>query len=165
MFTSSSLPEWCIIVKLGHANVPIALWWNGRHPTWTRSWSSGKTCSLHAVVFAMNSSANSSLGYSPYEIIFSQHPLFPLSRPSPDLQLESLPHDLQSYMKVKDKKLQHVWQTVHGNATRAQEKCWAGSMQRQIYGGPKLPTLVPVKVATITLRVATITLRVATITI
>ena len=72
---------------------------------------------LPSVAFAMNSSVNSSLGYSLHEIVFWESPTFPLSSPSRDLQLQD--RDLQlnselclqdrhSYMKEHAKKLDTI---------------------------------------------------------
>ena len=46
---------------------------------------------LPAIIFAMNSSVNSSLGYSAFEIIFGQRPKFPLTNNLIPEQLETCP--------------------------------------------------------------------------
>lgn len=70
----------------------------------------------------MNSSVNSSLGYSPFEIVFSQRPKFPLAPQHAQLQLETLPKDLHSYMRSKSKKLEFIREIVLENATKAKGK-------------------------------------------
>ena len=77
---------------------------------------------LPSIVFAMNSSVNSSLGYSPHEIVFGERPKFPLSTPTRDIQLESLPRDLHSYVKDQAKRLETIRAIVRDKTLKSQQK-------------------------------------------
>ncbi len=52
---------------------------------------------LPAVIFSINCSVNSTVGYSPYEIIFARRPQFPLAN-IPTSVLTSVPKDMHTYL-------------------------------------------------------------------
>jgi hypothetical protein len=55
---------------------------------------------LDCVAFAMYNAVNSSLSYSPFEVVFSQRPRFPMFF-SPKDTFQSLPSDTQQYLTNK----------------------------------------------------------------
>ena len=77
---------------------------------------------LPSTVFSMNSSVNSSLGYSPPEIVFAERPKFPLSTPTRDIQLESIPRDLHSYVKDQARRLETIRAIFRDNTLKSQQK-------------------------------------------
>ena len=66
---------------------------------------------VNSVAFSMNNSVNSSMGYSPFEIIYGQRPKFPLSANSYSLDLKSVPKDFHSYLEQKEQVLTFVRKT------------------------------------------------------
>lgn len=76
---------------------------------------------VNSVVFSMNNSVNSSMGYSPFEIIFGQRPKFPLSADKYSLDLKSLPKDLHSYLERKEQVLNSVRQDVKDHLIKSKE--------------------------------------------
>ena len=70
---------------------------------------------LPSIVFAINQSVNSTLGYSPFEVVFGYRPRFPLSPVSLTGNLHSLPKDCQEYMASFLEKLRTIRTEVQNN--------------------------------------------------
>jgi hypothetical protein len=81
---------------------------------------------LDSVVFAMNNAVNSSLGYSPFEVVFSQRPRFPMVV-SPKDTFQSLPSDTQQYLTNKIALLQEIRDHVKENIVQYQATMTANS--------------------------------------
>ena len=75
---------------------------------------------LPAIVFAMNTSVNATLGFSPYEIIFGQRPKFPLTNPL--LNFDTLHKGIQMYMKEHAEKLSVIRTIAKENALKRSNK-------------------------------------------
>jgi hypothetical protein len=75
---------------------------------------------LSAIVFAMNSAVNASLGFSPYEILFGQRPKFPLTTQLPNF--ENFHKDIKSFMKGHIEKLEIIRQMTKENALDKKKK-------------------------------------------
>ena len=77
---------------------------------------------LPAIVFSINSSVNSSTGFTPFEIIFGQRPRFPLAHQLEGPDFRSLPPDTHTYVKAQAKKLTRIREEVRENSMKAQSK-------------------------------------------
>ena len=77
---------------------------------------------LPAIVFAMNSSVNSSVGYSPFEIVYGQRPKFPLAEIIPHSELQTLPKDMKTYLLNHNRKLITIREHLKQNALKSQDK-------------------------------------------
>ena len=75
-----------------------------------------------AITFAMNSSQNSALGYSPFEVIFGQRPKFPLTNNLIPKDLQTLPKDVRSYVSLQREKLKTIQEHMKQNITESQVK-------------------------------------------
>ena len=73
------------------------------------------------VVFSMNNSVNSSLGYSPFEIIYGQRPKFPPSANSYSLDLKSVPKDFHSYLEQKEQILNVIRNDVKDHLVKTKQ--------------------------------------------
>lgn len=80
---------------------------------------------LPAVVFAMNTSANSSSGFSSYEIIYGQRPKFPLTNPIRNF--ETMNKGIQTYMKEHTEKLNVIRKIAKENVDYKAEKMVASA--------------------------------------
>lgn len=74
---------------------------------------------VNSVVFSMNDSINTSMGYSPFEIIYGQRPKFPLSANSYSLDLKSVPKDFHSYLEQKEQVLTFVRKDVKDHLVKS----------------------------------------------
>lgn len=72
------------------------------------------------MVFAMNTSANSSSGFSSYEIIYGQRPKFPLTNPIRNF--ETMNKGIQTYMKEHTEKLNVIRKIAKENVEYKAEK-------------------------------------------
>lgn len=72
------------------------------------------------MVFAMNTSANSSSGFSSYEIIYGQRPKFPLTNPIRNFG--TMHKGIQTYMKKHTEKLNVIRKIAKENAEYKSEK-------------------------------------------
>ena len=77
---------------------------------------------LAPIVFSMNNTVNSSLGYSPHEVVFGQRPRFPLSPTSLGPELSTLPVDCHHYIKAHHKRLQVIREEITHNVEHAKSK-------------------------------------------
>ena len=77
---------------------------------------------LHAVVFSMNSSVNSTLGFSPYEIVFGMKARFPLSSPMQMFDISAVPKEYKSYIKHQSDILDTIRNQVRLNTESAHAK-------------------------------------------
>lgn len=75
---------------------------------------------LPAVVFALNTSANSSSGFSSYEIIYGQRPKFPLTNPIRNFK--TMHKGLQTYVKEHTEKLNVIRKISKENVEYKSEK-------------------------------------------
>ena len=76
---------------------------------------------LPMIVFSMNNAVHSTTQYSPFEIVFSHRPQFPLSgKLDPDLN--SVSPDVQRYVKNCSVQLQAIRKQVHENVKDSQAK-------------------------------------------
>lgn len=71
-----------------------------------------------AIVFSMNNATNSSMGYSPFEVVYAKRPKFPLSPNTADLK--SVPKDLQSYISQKQNTLSIIRDEIKKNVSASQ---------------------------------------------
>lgn len=71
---------------------------------------------LHGVVFSMNNTPNSSLQYSPFEIVFGTRPKFPLSLHVKETDFSTIPKDCHTYLKQHVEKLMTIRTEVEKNA-------------------------------------------------
>lgn len=74
---------------------------------------------LQFVLFAMNSSVNNSLGYSPFEVIYGHRLQFPLTPFSRDINFNSIPKDCHSYMERHLRDLDTIRQEIRTNSSHA----------------------------------------------
>jgi putative transposase len=74
---------------------------------------------LPPIVFSINNTVNSSLGYSPHEIVFGQRPRFPLSPDSLGADLSTLPANYHHYIKSHNKRLQVIRTEITSNVEEA----------------------------------------------
>ena len=77
---------------------------------------------LPAIVFSMNNTVNSTLGYSPFEVIYAKRPHFPLSSHIPETCFTTIPNNMHSYIKQHIKSLNVIREQVKQNAVQAQTK-------------------------------------------
>ena len=78
---------------------------------------------LPSIVFAMNNAANSATGYSPFEIVFSRRPKFPLNiAAAADTPNTSLPRDVDSYLASKFELMKEIHSGVVDNISQSQDK-------------------------------------------
>ena len=76
---------------------------------------------VNSVVFSMNNSVNTSMGYSPFEIIYGQRPKFPLSANSYSFDLKSVPKDFHSYLEQKEQVLTFVRKDVKDHLVKSKQ--------------------------------------------
>lgn len=76
---------------------------------------------LPMIVFSMNNAVHSTTQYSPFEIVFSHRPQFPLSGVL-DPDLNSISPDVQQYVQMCSKQIQTVRAQVHDNVRQSQLK-------------------------------------------
>lgn len=77
---------------------------------------------LPCIIFSMNNTVNSSLGYSPYEIIYGKRPSFPLSGHCQPSNLNSLPQDCHAYVKQLADRLNLIREEVKEHSLLSQLK-------------------------------------------
>ena len=77
---------------------------------------------LPAITFSMNNSVNTSLGYSPFEIIYGQRPKFPLTSHLPDANFDTIPNDMHSYLKQLTNKLDIIRNNIKETSEKSQLK-------------------------------------------
>ena len=77
---------------------------------------------LHGVVFSMNNTPNSSLQYSPFEIVFGTRPTFPLSLHVKETDFSTIPKDCHTYLKQHVEKLMTIRTEVEKNALNSKIK-------------------------------------------
>ena len=75
----------------------------------------------------MNSTVNSSLGYSPYEIVFGTRPTFPLSAATETESLGSIPLDSQAYVRSLSNRLDLIRAQALDNNVKAQNSMIANA--------------------------------------
>lgn len=71
-----------------------------------------------AIVFSINNAVNSSLGYSPFEIVYAQRPKFPITPIVSDLH--AIPRDHHVYLKQKQAVLDMLRQDVYDHVQVSQ---------------------------------------------
>ena len=71
---------------------------------------------ISSVVFSMNSSVNSSLDYSPFEIVYGKRPSFPLSTVKYDANAKDIPPNVQTYMHEITQKIHQIRDIVKENS-------------------------------------------------
>jgi len=74
---------------------------------------------LPPIVFSINNTVNSSLGYSPHEIVFGQRPRFPLAPDSLASDLSTVPANSHHYIKSHHKRLQVIRDEITATAEKA----------------------------------------------
>ena len=74
---------------------------------------------LNAIVFSMNSSIHSTLGFSPFELVYGMKPRFPLSNPIQLFDISSVPQDYQSYIKQQRSTVEKIREQVKLNTEKA----------------------------------------------
>ena len=77
---------------------------------------------LPGIIFLMKNTDNSSLGYSPFEIIYGRRPSFPLSQHSRNSDLNTIPTDYSEYLIRFTNRLQIIRDEVKQNTLISQEK-------------------------------------------
>ena len=77
---------------------------------------------LSSVTFAINQSVNSTLGYSPFEIVYGSRPKFPLLSVSGTTNLTSVPKDCQEYITKTSRRLEVIRQHVKDNVEVSKAK-------------------------------------------
>lgn len=75
---------------------------------------------LPAIVFSINTSVNSTNGYSPFEIVFGQRPCFPLGNPV--INLEDVPKDISIYVSKLQEKLDFVRSHMLANVSNSKSE-------------------------------------------
>ncbi|VDH93824.1 Hypothetical predicted protein [Mytilus galloprovincialis] len=73
-----------------------------------------------SILFSLNSTANDSVKYSPFEILYGSRPKFPLSGHVRDLNLASIPKDYHDYLKQFSERLDIIRNEVKDHALKSQ---------------------------------------------
>ncbi len=73
---------------------------------------------LPAVLFAMNSAVNTTLGYSPHEMVFGSRPMFPLSYPP--VRLDTVPVSAHAFMQDKMALIAQISAHARSNLEKSQ---------------------------------------------
>jgi hypothetical protein len=77
---------------------------------------------LSSVVFSMNCSFHSTLGFSPFEVIYGQRRTFPLTAVFPATDFNHLPADMHAYIKSHIRNLQEIRNQMLQSITAAQSR-------------------------------------------